>query len=916
MADEPESLTASSRLALRWAWAAATARTGKELPPDTLDLLAGIALAHLRDSPARELLEHFDIPLGAVLSADGRRRYEAEALLQAAAKAPDAVVPPDTELDEIIRHASTTFPPSDDGLTTLSMLFGALLETTNPASAAIRRRLAERGEDAEAVVRPYAEFLGGREPYREFLRRRHPRRPLELPPYAADEPLARLPDTTEPDASDLVGIGPEVDAFAYLIASRRLTPPLAVGLFGNWGSGKSYFLRSLQRRIDQVAATAAAATEQPTPFHTAIAQIEFNAWQYVEGDLWASLLEHLFRNLRISPDESDDLLKERRNYWLRQIDEATADRAKARTDRVALEEKRHVAAADVGRRLAERDIAIAELERRQRERPRWEPSPELEGLREEVAQRTGFDNVATEAAGVAAELARSGEALREVGALLAPLRERGWKYATLLIVALLVTPGITIALDFFDLSAVTSAAGSAAWVLATVAGYLKIGNSLLRSGLDKVAEAERQLAEDTKEARTELDAKVAKAEQHLTEVTSSLATAIEQERSLDERAGKLTEQLADVTPAKVLNDFIAERTGSNDYRSHLGIPAVVRQDLERLSRLIGQQRAGTGCDAPHAVERVVLYIDDLDRCPTELVIKVLEAVHLLLAFPLFVVVVAVDSRWLESSLREHYAQLRDQGAAPADYLEKIFQVPFRVRSLDSGVRRQMVRALLTPSLRAAVESPEQGAEALDAPGRLGVSVADRPYFDEVLAEMGRTQLPDRRWSTAADLTVTTAEVAQIDELADLLGATPRTLKRYVNVYLLVKALGRGRGWPVPDGGQVALLLALATTMPELTEALVPALHADTAPLTLGSAVPTAGSLTDPAAEQRARLTAWLDAHPDWAKTDLSAHAHWADTILQFTFNRRNNATAPTPRVSHPNPASPPSEPGESPVPAR
>ncbi|MFD1052515.1 P-loop NTPase fold protein, partial [Kibdelosporangium lantanae] len=50
------------------------------------------------------------------------------------------------------------------------------------------------------------------------------------------------------------------------------------------------------------------------------------------------------------------------------------------------------------------------------------------------------------------------------------------------------------------------------------------------------------------------------------------------------------------------------------------------------------------------------YIDERDRCPTPVVIKVLEAVHLLLAFPLFVVVVAVDATWLTSSLRDHFRQ--------------------------------------------------------------------------------------------------------------------------------------------------------------------------------------------------------------------------------------------------------------------
>src|SRR5262249_31171771 len=151
---------------------------------------------------------------------------------------------------------------------------------------------------------------------------------------------------------------------------------------------------------------------------------------------------------------------------------------------------------------------------------------------------------------------------------------------------------------------------------------------------------------------------------------------------------------ARITPSSVLAEFVGQRFTSDDYRRHLGVPALVRQDLERLSRLI-QQRHEAGPDSAgqpaipdnHAIDRIVLYIDDLDRCPTHLVIKVLEAVHLLLAFPLFVVVVAVDARWLESSLREHYRQLDADAAVPADFLEKIFQVPFWIPPLDADIRR-------------------------------------------------------------------------------------------------------------------------------------------------------------------------------------------------------------------------------------
>jgi hypothetical protein len=52
---------------------------------------------------------------------------------------------------------------------------------------------------------------------------------------------------------------------------------------------------------------------------------------------------------------------------------------------------------------------------------------------------------------------------------------------------------------------------------------------------------------------------------------------------------------------------------------------------ERLASLLGE-----------GDRRVVVYVADLDRCPPDRVAKVLEAVHVLLAFPLFVVVGAHD----------------------------------------------------------------------------------------------------------------------------------------------------------------------------------------------------------------------------------------------------------------------------------
>ena len=133
-----------------------------------------------------------------------------------------------------------------------------------------------------------------------------------------------------------------------------------------------------------------------------------------------------------------------------------------------------------------------------------------------------------------------------------------------------------------------------------------------------------------------------------------------------------------------------------------------------------EEKKGTEKVDIKKINRIVLYIDDLDRCPPERVVQVLQAIHLLLAFPLFVVVVGVDSRWVTRSLQQSYEWLRDEdddeeensknghkpkvtangnngqsdeGATPHDYLEKIFQIPFWLKPMDATAAEEFIDGL-------------------------------------------------------------------------------------------------------------------------------------------------------------------------------------------------------------------------------
>jgi hypothetical protein len=76
-----------------------------------------------------------------------------------------------------------------------------------------------------------------------WLRRRFPRHPADVAGFTNDAP--------NPE-SVFIGVGIVADAFAYLVASKTLVPPLAIGLFGNWGSGKSFLMANVKHRVGQL----------------------------------------------------------------------------------------------------------------------------------------------------------------------------------------------------------------------------------------------------------------------------------------------------------------------------------------------------------------------------------------------------------------------------------------------------------------------------------------------------------------------------------------------------------------------------------------------------------------------------------------------------------------------------------------
>jgi len=128
------------------------------------------------------------------------------------------------------------------------------------------------------------------------------------------------------------------ERLAELIALRETKLPVAVGLFGNWGSGKSHFMNLLNQHMLACAKRAREDWEKRTaagePVDSApkgqwchqIVPVYFNAWHYVDTNLWASLVAHIFESLFAHLKPKEDELKKVQQL----LEQASGTAARAR----------------------------------------------------------------------------------------------------------------------------------------------------------------------------------------------------------------------------------------------------------------------------------------------------------------------------------------------------------------------------------------------------------------------------------------------------------------------------------------------------------------------------------------------------------------------------------------------------------
>lgn len=727
------------------------------------------------------------------------------------------------------------------------------------------------------------------------------------------------------DGPDLLGVDRDAKAFADLICLRAAKPPLSIGLFGNWGSGKSFFMGRIKQNIKNI--TAEASRTENSPFCGTVVPIHFNAWHYVEQNLWASLVHHIFQELdgwirrveeqeqtQAQPDKLFERLATARRLTFEALEELVTlglvaqkaeEEARAARDqhRKEVGQQRQLTAGDmtgVIRKAFEKELLNTAGEGRK--------------ALDTLAQSLGVSNLHERTAEIM-ELWRSGHRMRERADVLLRTLWRSTRTRDLALLAgLLVAVPVGLAVGQSWLADM----GSLPWLRdanlalgqTVAAGAVLLGTA--KSWIDKA----RPVLDKLDTVRTQLDGLAAKTEAaHLKEVAEAEAAAEQSRLALQDserRLNRAQETLAAAehafatqSTAGRLTRFIRERAGGGDYSRHLTLVATIRKDFQSLSDLMRMNEKGgdrqlqerlrhdsalftrkledlraryqdrlpasvieairqaepsdTATDQDYPVfDRIVLYIDDLDRCPPEKVVEVLQAVHLLLAFDLFVVVVAVDVRWVEQSLEHTYAGMlkskkategKDtegkEMASPRDYLEKIFQIPFWVEPMDGEACGRFLTGLMDriaegdqgpprpvsepPPISPTPAPPKDSAHG-PAPAPKGPQVdeteEDAPGLSEdedvletappddepVRPETDPKPAPVRPAPAPQTLVLSPLSAidrAEIAAIAPLLGGVPRRMKRFLNVYQLLKTQVNAMALTDEQRDERALAIGLA-----------------------------------------------------------------------------------------------------------
>lgn len=216
------------------------------------------------------------------------------------------------------------------------------------------------------------------------------------------------------------------------------------------------------------------------------------------------------------------------------------------------------------------------------------------------------------------------------------------------------------------------------------------------------------------------------------------------------------------------------------------------------------------------ISRLVVFLDDLDRCLPNTAIETLEAIKLFLFVPRAVFVIAADEGMIEYAVKQHFPDLNSVAGASLyarNYLEKLIQVPFRIPAMGLAETRVYVALVL---LEANMTAQSQEFKIMRDAAR---EVLRKPWVSEVFDRAHLKAKFGRDLPTSVQEAITLSDQVAV-MLAEQTKGNPRQVKRFLNALLLRHAIAAARG--LQDEVKTAVLAKVMLAerfLPDLYEEL-------------------------------------------------------------------------------------------------
>jgi hypothetical protein len=589
-------------------------------------------------------------------------------------------------------------------------------------------------------------------------------------------------DVPHKDDNDTLEITKDVKAFAKLIAYKDLPTPLSIGLFGKWGSGKSFFMEKLSKQIDYYSSHS-----DKNTFCKDVVHVRFNAWHYSDTSLWASLVSKIFNEIdkKINNVKDEDVSKQHKNLLYKEL----------KSSKIAIEEKMQLSKELKHKYNLYNDEITVKKEQFQNTKDELKLLEVLDygkliinepEIKSEIVNIKNALNIDKEL-----DLQSIKDTYYELTTFRGTITKAinlilyDNKFRKLLLFIGLPILVFTIAFiylpDGWKLTSFTAILG----VIAPILNQIK----KLRPIVDTLSTVMNNWEKIKNKKREEHYNEINRKKELQDAIQNELNVINLQLENIKEIEIEIEKEIEDIENGKYFKKFILERVSSTDYTQHLGLISLIRDDFTQLEKfLLSEQN-----NKEYNVDRIVLYIDDLDRCSDELVINVLEAIHLLLAFKLFVVVVGVDLRWIQNSLINKHKNFTNDliNITPKQYIEKLFQIPFKIKDLTEDDKQNFVRNILKDNIINIEE--DKSSSNIKELQNINKVVYENQNYQEVAEsdEQNINELIDgieeKTSNIHKELQLLEEEIKYIEALSKYIGDTPRTLKRFINTYRIIRS---------------------------------------------------------------------------------------------------------------------------------